>query len=113
MDHRYIDEFDVAERYLKHALQAEERAAFEAHVVDCQECADRLLLAEMFYARNGLAHPSTIAPAPVPLPLRAKFAAALKPWQLIVIFVISALLLLAIPTAIFSLWEHGRLPLPR
>lgn len=53
MDHAYIDANAIAERYLDHALQAEELREFEEHIVDCQECADRLLLAEMFHARNG------------------------------------------------------------
>lgn len=53
MDHRYIDDHSVAQRYLDHSLSPEERNQFEAHLVDCQECADRLLLAEMFHARNG------------------------------------------------------------
>ncbi len=53
MDHAYIDEHHIAERYLDHALPADELREFEEHIVDCQECADRLLLAEMFHARNG------------------------------------------------------------
>ena len=53
MDQAYIDAHALAERYLDHALQAEELREFEEHIVDCQECADRLLLAEMFHARNG------------------------------------------------------------
>ncbi len=53
MNHAYIDANSVAERYLSHALPADEQREFEEHVVDCQECADRLLLAEMFHARNG------------------------------------------------------------
>ena len=53
MNHSYIDANSVAERYLDHALSRDELEAFEAHIVDCQECADRLLLAEMFHARNG------------------------------------------------------------
>lgn len=53
MNHAYIDANCVAERYLTQALSPEELRAFEEHIVDCQECADRLLLAEMFHARNG------------------------------------------------------------
>lgn len=53
MDHAYIDANAIAERYLDHALSPEELREFEEHIVDCQECADRLLLAEMFHARNG------------------------------------------------------------
>jgi hypothetical protein len=53
MDHTYIDANCVAERYLDQALSSEDLREFEEHIVDCQECADRLLLAEMFHARNG------------------------------------------------------------
>jgi hypothetical protein len=53
MDHAYIDANSIAERYLSHGLSASELREFEEHIVDCQECADRLLLAEMFHARNG------------------------------------------------------------
>lgn len=53
MNHAYIDANSIAERYLDHALSPDDVREFEAHIVDCQECADRLLLAEMFHARNG------------------------------------------------------------
>lgn len=53
MNHAYIDANSVAERYLDHVLPPDDLRAFEEHIVDCQECADRLLLAEMFHARNG------------------------------------------------------------
>jgi hypothetical protein len=97
MDHRYIDERSVAERYLNHKLKPAERAAFEAHLVDCQECIDRLLLAEMFHARNG--H----RPGP-PVPPHALLLAQFKPWELVVIFAVAALLLIAVPTAFF-IWS--------
>jgi hypothetical protein len=64
MDHVYIDRHSVAERYLAHALPPAELREFEEHLVDCQECADRLLLAEMFHARNGhkpAPEPGTVA----------------------------------------------------
>src|SRR5579863_5672020 len=51
MDHRYIDEHSVAARYIDNALTVTERAAFEAHLVDCQDCTDRILLAGMFHAQ--------------------------------------------------------------
>lgn len=57
MDHSYIDTHSVAERYLEQQLSPEELRQFEEHIVDCQECSDRLLLAEMFHARNGRPQP--------------------------------------------------------
>lgn len=117
MNHRYIDDNSVAERYLQHRLSPQERAAFEVHFVDCQECRDRLLLAEMFHARNGAK--SQVAPEIVQsaapeadVPLRARFVAQFKPWQLVVLFAVAALLLLAIPTAYFF-WALGRINGPR
>lgn len=42
MDHEYIREFDLVERYLMGRLAVEETAEFEAHFVDCQECVAQL-----------------------------------------------------------------------
>jgi hypothetical protein len=97
MDHRYIDENSVAERYLDNELSPKDRTAFEAHLVDCQECTDRVLLAGMFLAHEN-------KPLAEPLPRRSRFVAQFKPWQLLMMFAITAMLLLAIPTAYF-LWQ--------
>ncbi len=107
MDHRYIDENGVAERYLEHGLAPAEHEAFEAHVVDCQECADRLLLAQIFLEQRA-APPGPEAPFVEPLPKRAQFVASLDPWQLFLLALTAALLLLAVPTAYF-LRELARL----
>lgn len=103
MDHRYIDEHGVAERYLEHALFPEEHEAFEAHVVDCEECADRLLLAQIFLERKA-----THAAVSLPMPKRAEFVARMAPWKLILLGTIAALLLLSVPTAYF-LFELARI----
>ncbi len=42
MDHKYINEVDLVERYLMGRLAAEETAEFEAHFVDCHECVGQL-----------------------------------------------------------------------
>jgi hypothetical protein len=93
VDHQYIDEHALAEGYLDHLLPLEERREFEAHLVDCQECRDRLLLAEMFHARNGVPKPIQLLEA-APQPVKK-----LKPWGLVLFFaaaaVVTALLLLA------------------
>jgi hypothetical protein len=111
IDHRYVDDNRVAERYLRQALLPHERASFEAHLVDCDECTDRVLLAEMFAGANGRSQvipaASTAllrAEAAAVLPLRARFVARYKPWQLVVLVALGALLLLAVPTAYF-LWQ--------
>lgn len=72
MDHQYIEDQRVAERFLDRTLPPEERAAFEKHFVDCVECLDRLALAEIFRAqpprhREGAMPSGPIGtPAPVP-----------------------------------------------
>jgi anti-sigma factor RsiW len=104
MDHRYIDEHSVAGRYLDHKLTAAERAEFEAHLVDCQECADRVLLAEMFHSRNGnkTVNPSRPEKAAEP-PLRVRFVSLLTPWQLFLILAGAAMLLVLVTSGLL-LW---------
>ena len=107
MDHRYIDEHSVAGRYLDHELTAQERAEFETHLVDCQECADRVLLAEMFHSRNGRtptgpAQQEKEAEAPEPL-LRVRFVSQFSPWQLFWMLASAALLLVLVPSLLL-LW---------
>jgi hypothetical protein len=42
MDHKYIEELDLVDRYLMGRLDADESAEFEEHFVDCAQCVDRL-----------------------------------------------------------------------
>lgn len=42
MDHRYIEEHNIADHYLLEKLSEEERATFEEHFVNCDQCLDRL-----------------------------------------------------------------------
>jgi hypothetical protein len=88
MDHAYIDANSVAERYLDQTLSPEDLRSFEEHIVDCQECADRLLLAEMFHARNG--HKSQ------PDPKMVARVVLYKPRRVIVMLIAAGL---AIPAA--------------
>lgn len=46
MDHTYIEERQIAERYVMGKLPPEEAARFEEHYLSCQECLDRLELSE-------------------------------------------------------------------
>jgi hypothetical protein len=97
MDHAYIDANSIAERYLKHALSAVELREFEEHIVDCQECADRLLLAEMFHARNGhRAKSSHVEPNPEMVARVVLY----KPTRVILMLIAAGL---AIPLA-YLLW---------
>jgi hypothetical protein len=42
MEHSYIDEHDIADRYLSGKLSAEDRMRYEEHFIDCTLCLDRL-----------------------------------------------------------------------
>jgi anti-sigma factor RsiW len=101
MDHRFIDQHSVAEKYLNQELTPVQRAEFEAHLVDCQECADRVLLAEMFHNRNGR-RPSTEA-RPEAKPLRVRFVSLFTPWQLFLILAGAAMLLVLVTSGLL-LW---------
>jgi anti-sigma factor RsiW len=105
MDHRYIDQHSVAGRYLDHDLTPAQRAEFEAHLVDCQECTDRVLLAEMFHSRNGnkTADPARHDRAPEPHLLRVRFVSLLGPWQLFLILAGAAMLLVLVTSGLL-LW---------
>jgi hypothetical protein len=48
MDHNYIEEFDIVERYLARRLAEGETAEFEEHFVDCSECVGRLETTKAF-----------------------------------------------------------------
>jgi hypothetical protein len=107
VDHQYIDEQALAEGYLDHLLPPEERREFEAHLVDCQECRDRLLLAEMFHARNGIVKPpiQLLEAAPVPTPIVTK----LKPWGLLLFFAAAAVAAVLLLLALAGLFHWIRL----
>jgi hypothetical protein len=46
MDHIYVEENQIADRYVMGTLPAEEAERFENHYLSCPECLDRLELAE-------------------------------------------------------------------
>jgi len=48
VDHRYIEEADITDRYLLGKLAPEEQDRFEEHFVDCLECLDRLETTKAF-----------------------------------------------------------------
>lgn len=59
MDHTYIDDHQIAERYLMGRLDPEEREAFEEHTMVCAECLERLELAAGL--RSGLQQTAALA----------------------------------------------------
>lgn len=52
MNHSYIEEHNIADRYLLGKLSAEERQLFEAHIQSCRQCIDQLQTIADF--RTGL-----------------------------------------------------------
>lgn len=113
MDHTDIDRNAVADRYVKRTLPAAERTAFEAHLVDCQECSDRILLATML--RNGVTKPIVVEPPPrlaeppVMHPaVKASNISSARLWKLALLFAAAVAALLAVPTAVF-LWQLHRM----
>lgn len=46
MDHTYVEEHQIADRYVMGTLPAEEAERFENHYLSCPECLDRLELAD-------------------------------------------------------------------
>ncbi len=102
MDHAYIDANSIAERYLNHALSPLDLRDFEEHIVDCQECADRLLLAEMFHARNG--HKAKSDPGPDPR-LIAKVT-LYKPRRVVLMLIAAALAIPLVYLLITLVWQR-------
>ena len=70
VDHDYIDEHGLVERYVKRRLEPQLEQAFEIHLLDCPRCIDAIETAEFLEAglRDGLA---ADPPAAVP-PRRAR-----------------------------------------
>jgi anti-sigma factor RsiW len=67
MDHVYIDEKSLIDRYVRGTLPVEERDAFEAHFLDCAECLSELEMARSL--REGIriaASDQAVRPAPAP-----------------------------------------------
>lgn len=75
MNHQYIDEHDIAGQYLRQELVGPDRDAFQTHLVDCPECADRVLLAEMF--QSSAADTLGRLPRQEPLPARGAWPTGL------------------------------------
>jgi anti-sigma factor RsiW len=118
MEHAFIDKHSIAERYISRRLKPEEREEFEQHLVNCQECADRIVLANMFRAQqlNGLKCPDPHAPpveppTPVPQPHTSLHEAPalvvrVKPKQLVVALAISLLALAVIVFAVLKFFSN-------
>ena len=70
MDHTYIDENSLIDRYVRTTLPVVEQAAFEEHFVDCPRCLEQLGIARSlrealrsFAASSSFSCNSTVPPA--------------------------------------------------
>jgi hypothetical protein len=95
MDHPYIDEHNLADRYVLETLAPDDRARFEEHFVDCQECLDRLENAARW--RHALKMAAAENPGG-----RGLFAwlASLKTWRQAAVLLVAGLVVAAGPLAL-------------
>lgn len=104
MDHNYIEEYNIADRYLLGKLPAEEQARFEEHFIDCPKCLDRLETTEDF--RRGLQTVVAEEAARASSYLQVGFLAWLirrRRWQQATLLLTSILLLAVLPSLLFLL----------
>jgi anti-sigma factor RsiW len=109
MDHHYIEEHNVPDRYLLGKLPAEERARFEEHFIDCQECLDRLETTEDFRGalRSVAAEGATRGYAQAGLLARMAWMMRLSRVRRAALILGAILLLAALPVALW-IKERGR-----
>ncbi len=80
MDHTYIDEHLVLDRYLQGELQPEDAVRFEQHFLDCKRCLDRLELYEKL--QQGVKTSARSGASPVGTAGRVIFWKPLWSWLL-------------------------------
>jgi hypothetical protein len=107
LDHPYIDEHNIAGRFVSGDLTGDELILFERHYVDCPECRDRVALAQMF--RSEASHHTEAVPVPLGL---FNVLATFTPRQQTLIFAISTLLLLLMPVVAIT-WLGNRALTPK
>jgi len=113
MDHQFIDEHNIAERYLLDQVEPDERAAFEEHFIDCPQCVERLeLTAGLRKGVKAMGSGSSPAAAArvIPMPVsRSDYAKARRPRFTGPMYgAIAAMLVLAVvPTTFFAIRNAG------
>jgi Putative zinc-finger len=104
MDHRLIEEQNVAESYVAGQLPPEEEARFEEHLLECRECRERVAWADDLKASfRGLANDEGKSGSARVLPWRA------RPGRLVWLAAAAALFLLALALPAWLLVHQGRL----
>ncbi len=82
MDHEYIEQHQIVDRYVLGKLSSEEVEHFEEHYLSCQACIDQVELAERFQAgvRRAASEDVVVLKAAQQLGLMA-WLAGLGPWR--------------------------------
>jgi hypothetical protein len=115
VNHEYIDRFDVAGQYVRQQLGEREQEAFGAHVLECAECGDRVMLARLFEESEKYVPPrrrkSDSGSVGQELPLPARWIAQFTALQLAGWVSLAVVLLLAIPAGVFW-WELQKVVRP-
>jgi hypothetical protein len=114
MEHSYIEENNIAGRYLSDKLSVEERMRFEEHFVDCTQCLDQL------EATKGLRAGLRTVAAKEASRSRAYLQVGLLAWVLRLrrtgraALIAGVVLLIALPMALLSReWSRARRDLAR
>jgi hypothetical protein len=109
MDHHYIEEQNIPDRYLLGKLPAEERSRFEEHFLDCRECLDRLETTEDFRGalRTVAVEDATRGYARAGLLARILQIARINHARRAALLLGAILLLTAIPTALWIKERSG------
>jgi hypothetical protein len=99
MEHSYIEDNALVDRYLTRKLGAEERAAFEEHFLDCRHCLDQLKFAESLQSgiRTFAADAAPLTEAPARSLFLGWFAGG---WWRLAVPVAAALLIVLLPVSI-------------
>ncbi len=102
MNHRYIEESNIADYYLLGKLPPEEQARFEEHFVDCQECLERLETTGKFRRalKTVVAEDAARSSAYVQVGLLAWLIRRSR-WQQASLLLTAILFLAALPTVFF------------
>jgi hypothetical protein len=102
VNHRYIEESNIADYYLLGKLPPEEQARFEEHFVDCQECLERLETTGKFRRalKTVVAEDAARSSAYVQVGLLAWLIRRSR-WQQASLLLTAILFLAALPTVFF------------
>jgi hypothetical protein len=101
MEHSYIEEHSLIDRYVRGTMPVDERAAFEEHFLDCSQCLEQLEIARSFREAVRIAaadlggSPATAKQASFGAWLQAVFL-----WRWGAVLVMACLLIVLLPAII-------------